>query len=293
MAPPRNRRPGFSRRVQIGLFFGYVVAIVGIVVSLGLVLMSRVDPQAFSAVRGASIDAGAPVTRLGKGVLEIADGIEHGLKAYAFAGSQNEALRSELAGARRKLLEAQHLKRENDRLRRTLRLIESPARTVATARIVGSSLASPRRFATLAAGTRHGVRPGQPVRTADGLVGRVLESGASASRVLLLTDPDSTVPVKIVRSGVAALIRGRGDGAVAISALLPGSRPFRRGDVVATSGTGGIFPPDIPAAVIVRVDRDTALGWPLAHPETLDFAVVLEPYLITPAASARAQAADR
>jgi rod shape-determining protein MreC len=117
----------------------------------------------------------------------------------------------------------------------------------------------------------------------DGLVGRILETGASASRVLLLTDADSTVPVRLVRNGLPALVRGRGDSTVSVTALLPGSRPFRRGDVVKTSGTGGIYPPGIPVAVVVLVDGDTAVGWPLAHPETLDFAMVLRPYLAQPA----------
>ncbi len=53
MAPPRNRRPGFSRRIQFGLFIGYIVAVIGAVTGIGLVMLSRLDPEAFRHRRGA------------------------------------------------------------------------------------------------------------------------------------------------------------------------------------------------------------------------------------------------
>lgn len=278
MAPPRNRRPGFSRRIQFGLFIGYVVAVVGAVCAIGLVMLSRLDPDGFRTLRAAALDVTAPVTGAGRGVIRGFQNVENGITDYFRAGSQNEALRKEMASARRKLIEAQTLRRQNAQLRRLLKLVEHDSETVVTARLIGSSLSSARRFGTLAAGARDGVRPGQPVISTDGLVGRVLEVGNSASRILLLTDGESTVPVRLIRSGTAALARGRGDGRLLITSLLPGARPFRKGDVVTTSGTGGLYPPDVPVAVITEVDGDSALAWPLANPATVDFAVVQKPY---------------
>jgi rod shape-determining protein MreC len=278
MAPPRNRRPGFSRRIQFGLFIGYVIAIVGTVSALFLVVMSRLDPQSFSQLRMAALDVIAPLSAAGRGAVRSVQTVEESITGYFRAGSQNRALREEMRGARRELIAAQSIRRQNVIMRRTLKLIDHYSQPVVTGRLVGSSLSSARRFATLAAGARQGIQIGQPVIAADGLVGRILETGQSASRVLLLSDAASAVPVRLVRSGIPALARGRGDGTVRISALFPGARPFRRGDVVTTSGTGGIYPPDVPVAVITRVEGDSAIGWPLASPETLDFAVVMKPY---------------
>jgi rod shape-determining protein MreC len=278
MAPPRNRRPGFSRRVQFSLFIGYVIAIVGIVGALMLIFLSRVDPTGFGRLRGAAIDAGAPVSKAGRQVVRGAGSLEEQVQAYFFAARQNQALREELAVARRKLIETQALRLENAKLRRTLKLTEEARATVAVARLIGSDFTSARRFATLSAGTRQGVQPGQPVIAADGLVGRILEAGATASRVLLLTDGESTVPVRLARDGTPALIRGRGDGTLSIRSLMPGASPFKRGDVVLTSGTGGIYPPSVPVAVITQVDGDSAVAWPLASPDSLDFATVQELY---------------
>lgn len=278
MAPPRNRRPGFSRRIQFGLFISYVIAVVGTVCGLGLVMLSRLDPQAFGALRAAALDVSAPLTSGGRSVIQGVQSIEQGIAAYFRAGSQNQAMREEMQRARRDLIEAQTLRRQNAQLKRTLKLVDYDDQPVVTARLIGSSLSSARRLATLTAGAKDDVRPGQPIISADGLIGRVLETGHSASRVLLLTDSESIVPVRLVRSGVAALARGRGDGTVRVSSLLPGARPFVKGDVVSTSSTGGLYPPDVPVAVIVDVDGDSAVAWPLAHPATVDFVVVRRPY---------------
>ncbi|HEX8445817.1 MAG TPA: rod shape-determining protein MreC, partial [Sphingomonas sp.] len=62
MAPPKHRRPGFSRRAQYGLFAGYVIATVGVIVALALVAAWRLDPAAFAAIRGVALDATAPIT---------------------------------------------------------------------------------------------------------------------------------------------------------------------------------------------------------------------------------------
>lgn len=278
MAPPRNRRPGFSRRIQFGLFIGYVVAVIGVVCALGLVMLNRLDPQGFRALRAAALDVTAPVTGAGRSAIRGLQNIEDNITAYFRAGSQNQALRAEMKQARRELIAAQTLRRQNAQFRRLLKLIEHDSEAVVTARLIGSSLSSARRFGTLAAGARDGVRPGQPVISDDGLVGRVLEVGHSASRILLLTDGESTIPVRLTRSGTAALARGHGDGRMLITSLLPGARPFRKGDVVTTSGTGGLYPPDVPVAVITEVNGDSATAWPLANPATVDFAIVRKPY---------------
>lgn len=285
MAPPRNRRPGFSRRIQFGLFIGYVVAIVGAVFALGVALVSRVDPQGFGLLRSTAIDVGAPFSAAGRGILRAVRGVDDGIGDYFFAASQNAALRRELADAQRQLIHGRHLALENQRLRHALKLVDHGPKTVATARLVSSSASTSRRMATLAAGSAQGVRPGQPVRASDGLVGRVFETGTSAARILLLTDAESTVPVRLARNGTPALIRGHGDGRLTIHALLPGGAPFRRGDVALTSGTGGIYPPDIPVAVVTHPTGDKATAWPLATPDALDFAIVMEPYepRVTPA----------
>src|SRR3546814_8166714 len=78
--------------------------------------------------------------------------------------------------------------------------------------LLTSTSTSSRRLALLSIGRRLGVASGQPVRGADGLIGRVLSAGPSVSQVLLLTDVDNIVPVRRARDGLPALSSGRGNG---------------------------------------------------------------------------------
>lgn len=278
MAPPSSRRPGFSRKAQYGLFLGYVAAVAGIVLAVLLLIAARFDPAGFNALRGAALDVTAPVSGAGRSVVRsIASSIAD-VGNYFQAASQNAELKRQLDATRNRLVEAQVLEQENKRLRRLLGLTRSVDDRLATGRVVGSTFDSNRRLATIDVGAADGVRIGQPVRAAEGLLGRVIETGRNAARVLLVTDGGSNVPVRLVRGGIPALATGRGDGTMDIKPLELGESPFKRGDLVMTSGVGGIFPPGIPVAVVVATQRDTTIARPLADPGQVDYAIVQRLY---------------
>jgi len=287
-----KRRPGFSRRAQYGLFVGYVVAVGGGLFGALLLLVYMVDPRGFAAIRGAALDITAPISSGGRAVTGFFRGIGDGVSNYVRAGSQNARLQRELAEARRELIARQALEQENRRLFALLRLARETGDQVTVARIVGSTFDAPRRLATLSAGSASGVAPGQPVRSPDGLIGRVLETGRWAARVLLVTDGSSNVPVRLVRDGTPALAVGRGDGTIELRTLEVGQNPFRRGDILVTSGVGGIFPPNIPVAAVTGQEGDTAIARPLADPARMDFAIVqrvYQPASVGPLDAARPQ----
>lgn len=279
MAPPKTRRPGFSRRAQYGLFLGYVVAVGGVLLAVLLLVIAVIDPKGFSALRGAALDVTTPISSAGRSVVRFVTGSGAAASYYFQAASQNDELRRELEQSRQQLIEARAIRYENARLKRLLKLSGALTDDVTTARIVSSTFDSSRRLATIAAGSTDGVRPGQPVRAPEGLIGRVIEAGRYASRVLLLTDGASNVPVRLVRDGTPAMATGRGDGTLDIKPLELGENPFRRGDIFVTSGTGGIFGPNIPAAIVVSVERDETIARPLANPARADFAIVQNIYM--------------
>lgn len=278
MAPPPSRRPGFSRRAQYGLFASYVIAVAGLLVGLLLALSARFDPQGHAAIQGFFADLTAPISSAARsGVGGVVAGYD-GIAAYIDAGSKNRAMETELKASRTKLIEAQAAAREVVRLKRLVRLIEPDTALITTARLIASTGASTRRYATLSAGALQGVATGQPVRSSEGLVGRVVAASRITARVLLITDGGNVVPVKRVRDGFPALATGRGDGALDIRALEAGSNPFKVGDLFVTSGAGGVYPPDVPVAIARNADREVAIARPFADPNRLDFAVVLPPY---------------
>src|SRR5690348_8562403 len=178
----------------------------------------------------------------------------------------------------RQIIKANAVILENRQLKAVLQLRERSRATVAVGRIVGSSFSSPRRFAILSAGTKDGVRIGMPVRSPDGLVGRIIDSGALASRVLLVSDRANIVPAQPLPGGLPVIAQGRGDGTIDVRPLEVGRNPFKRGDIIITSGTGGLYPPLVPIARIVKLDDDGAVALPLADPANTSFAIVEPPF---------------
>ena len=277
-------RPGWSRRAQYGLFFSFLAVIAGIIVGLFLLVLSLVAPATFNGVRGAALDVTGPIASGLHEVTATATGLVSGASDYWDAASQNGELKRERRAMLRRMIEAKAILQENGQLKAALQLREQTHDAIAAGRIVGSSFNSPRRFAILSVGSKDGVRVGMPVRSADGLVGRIIDTGALASRVLLVSDRANIVPARLLRGGMAVISQGRGDGTIDVRPLEVGRNPFKRGDIIITSGTGGLYPPLVPIARIVKLDDDGAVAIPLADPANISFAIVEAPF--EPAASA-------
>ena len=284
-------RPGWSRRAQYGLFFSFLALIAGLLFGLVLLALSLLAPAKFEQIRGAALDATGPIASSLHEVTSTVEGLGTGAGDYWDAVGQNGKLKRERAAMLRRMVEARAIFQENQQLKAVLQLRQHEVKTIAVGRIVGSSFNSPRRFAILSAGTRDGVQVGMPVRAADGLVGRVIDAGAVASRVLLVSDRANIVPARLLRGGMPVIAQGRGDGAIDVRPLEVGRNPFRRGDIIITSGTGGLYPPLVPIARVVKLQDDGAVAVPLADPADISFAVVEPPY--EPAAAAADASPDQ
>jgi rod shape-determining protein MreC len=241
-------------------------------------------------VRGAALDATAPVSGALREVTTTVTGLFSGAGNYWDAANQNAQLKRDRAALMRRMVEARAILEENQQLKSALQLRERTPKAVAAGRVVGSSFESSRRFAIISVGRSDGVRVGMPVRAAEGLIGRVVDAGSLASRVLLVTDRSNIVPARILKGGQPVISTGRGDGTIDVRPLEVGKNPFRRGDIIITSGTGGLYPPLVPIAKVVRLDDDGAIAIPIADPSRVSFAIVEPPYepeaLAAPAAEA-------
>lgn len=275
MAAPR---PGWSRRAQYGLFFSLIAAIAGLAIGLVLLAVSIAAPASFRNMKGLALDATAPITQGLHAVAATAEGLASGAGDYWDAARQNGELRRERDFMREQLIAARAIRQENSQLKAALQLSGETPDAVAAGRLVGSSFQSPRRFAILSAGTREGIRIGMPVRASSGLIGRIVDTGRFSSRILLISDRASIVPARLLRTGQAVIAQGRGDGSIELKPLEVGRNPFRPGDLVITSGTGGLYPPLIPIARVSRLDGDNAIALPLANPAAISFAIAQEPY---------------
>jgi rod shape-determining protein MreC len=274
--PTTIRSAGHSRKAQYSAFTGYLVAALGALIGAGLLIISLLNPDAFADVRERAADVASPIGRAGAAARTGGQDFFGGISGYFRAGTQNARYKREIAIARVRLAEADAVRQENRRLRDLLKLSQGDVKPVAAGRLIGSTVASTRRFAYVSAGSTHGVKPGMPVVSPAGLLGRVLETGGYSSRVLLLSDSESLVPVRRSTDNVIAFAEGRGDGTLRLRLVNLGINPLKKGDVFVTSGAGGLYRPGVAVAVADEIIRDGAIARLLSNPAATDY-VLIEP----------------
>ncbi|MEL7447388.1 MAG: rod shape-determining protein MreC, partial [Pseudomonadota bacterium] len=274
MAPPKSRISGHSKKAQYSVFTGYLLAFLGALLGAALLALSLWQPRAFSELRGGAADMVEPAGQATAATRAGSSNLWDGITAYFDAGSQNAALRREVEIARIRLGEAEAIKQENQRLKALLDLADEDVEPVAVTRLIGSTSTSSRRFAYIGAGANDGIEVGMPVRSPEGVIGRVLETARGSSRILLLTDSESVLPVRRAKDDTIAFAEGRGDGLIQIRLINLGINPLEVGDLFVTSGAGGYYRPGVAVAVVTEIVSDGGTGRLIADPSATDFVSV-------------------
>jgi rod shape-determining protein MreC len=169
---------------------------------------------------------------------------------------ENDRLRNELLIANARLTRLQTAVSDNVQLRALLGVARSRGLDVQLAPILNVDLDPTRQRLVLDAGTRQGVKVGQPVIDAGGLLGQITEVMPGFSIALLITDPDHAVPVMLARNGVRLLAYGNGRSDQLQLVNIPLNSDIREGDEVVTSGMGGRFPAGFPVGKVVQLHQD-------------------------------------
>jgi rod shape-determining protein MreC len=173
------------------------------------------------------------------------------VRGYFFAISENRRLKAELKEAYQWRDAALAYKHTNDRYRTLLGLKTDPPVPMISARVIADARGPFANTRLMDAGDEKGVKPGYPVMSENGLVGRVIGVTDGASRMLLLTDVASRTPVMIDRSNARAILAGDGGPNPKLD-YLRGKDPVKQGDRVVTSGDGGVLPRGLPVGTAAK-----------------------------------------
>ena len=170
---------------------------------------------------------------------------------------ENEALRREQMLLKVKLLKFSALEQENLRLRGLLDTSFKLGEQVMIAELLAVNLVPYEQVVVVNKGSRFGAYPGQPVMDADGVVGQVLRVTPYSAEVILITDPNHAIPVQVNRNGLRTIAQGTGQIDKLSLPYLSSNADIQAGDLLVTSGMGGVFPQGYPVATVVA---DTGQG---------------------------------
>lgn len=234
----------------------------------------RIDSPRVERFRAAIIDTIVPSIDWAMSPVTATIELARDYKSYTEIIEQNQELRSELQRMKSWKEAALQLEQENARLLELNNLVIDPKHTFVSGTVLADSGSSFSQTVLLNVGERDGIKDGWPALDGLGLVGRISGVGKNSSRLILLTDTSSRIPVIVEPSGQNALVSGDNSIAPTID-FLKDPNAVRPGDRIITSGRAGTLIPDLLVGQVVR-DHNKRLRVKLAAEyERLKFVRVL------------------
>lgn len=272
----RNVSPSFGtagalftksrKRLKYGIYF---------FLCLTLIVLGRINHPWIKDINGA---IGFVVTPAVVTFDTVAEGVTNAVswvRGLAVLEAENAALRQENSRLQQYRFIAERAVMENQRLQELLSVRPTFVPTLVTARVIAVAGGVYSKSVLIHAGTEDGVREDLPVVDENGLVGRTIRVGFRATRVLLITDINSRIPVQVEGSNHNAIVVGQNTNVLRMAFTGP-DMDVREGDRILTSGHGGVFPADVIVGTVVEVSEDEILILPAAKLESLDFVRVLD-----------------
>lgn len=171
---------------------------------------------------------------------------------------ENEKLHTKNSFLQAQMQKFVSLEIENMRLRHLLDASDRLTDRVLTAELMSVDLDPFSHQVMINKGLRHDVYKGQPILDAEGVYGQVVQVSALTSTVVLLTDPGHALPVQLNRSGMRAIAQGTGSVDKLNLLHVPNNADIKEGDILVTSGLGGVFPAGYPVANVTLVQPDSS-----------------------------------
>jgi rod shape-determining protein MreC len=225
-----------------------------ILLAVALMMLGKVDIGLMESVRANVTDAVTPILDvISKPIVSVNKMISEAKGIYSVR-EENLILKQEKDRLLQWQAAARKLEIENKNLRGLLNFPVEPAAGFITARAIADTGGAFANSVVINAGNKSGIRKGQATITGEGLVGRVTDVGARSSRVLLITDLNSRIPVVLQSSQARAILAGDNTHRPKLIHLSPGAS-ISQGDRIVTSGHGGAFPPGLPVGLVASVNE--------------------------------------
>jgi rod shape-determining protein MreC len=232
-------------------------ALLAALIALSLVMLTvyfrEGNDGMLHSTRRVMLEVTAPIASLGTAITspirtvgDFFDGITTSKSTLDALEQQNDELRARLA-------ELEEARQENERLRALVEFAEERGLAKLGARVIRRPVSSWEGVIVIDRGSDDGVEPGMPIISSEGLVGQVAEVSKSASTVRLITDQQSGVAAMVQSTRALGIVRGAVSGGLTLD-FLGGEALPQPGDVVLTSGLGGVYPKGIVIGDITDVD---------------------------------------
>lgn len=244
----QNSIAGIAPQFGLG---GHSSSLLLIVLASLILIFGLVRPDAIAGLRIAVTDLMSPTISLLSSPFQNAATSIGNISGMASLRAENAQLKSENARLKEWYQTALMLQAENQSLQNLLNLKSNPAHKYTSTRVLSDAGNAFVKTLIVASGKQDGIKNNQAVLAGDGMIGRIIEAGKNASRVLLITDINSRIPVLIEGSQQKAVLAGNNSDTLSLKHLSKDSSLIEGARII-TSGDGGVFPQGFPIGRLAK-----------------------------------------
>lgn len=230
-----------------------LIALVALSLVFVTVYFREGDSGPLHGARKLTLDLTAPIAQLGMAVTAPFRAVGDWVENIGVSRTRLDALEQQNEELRARLAELEEARQENERLRALVEFAEERKLAKLGARVIRRPVSIWEGVIVIDRGSEDGIEPGMPVIAAQGLVGQVAEVSSNSATVRLLTDQQSGVAAMIQSTRATGVLRGSVGGTLSLDFVSRELLP-QVGDVVITSGLGGVYPTGIVVGDVTAVD---------------------------------------
>ena len=241
-----------------------------------LILFNKTDYILINKIKNLSLDYIGPITRVISSPSDIITNISTRIQRMQSLETQNLKLKEEIIRLKKWQTLAIKNSRENRVFKRLLNSTSDQVDVIKTASVINQSSRLYSNQVTINAGLNFKIKKDYAVINEKGLVGKTIFSSNKNSKILLINDSSSSVPVKTLSDNSYSILSGSSDGKYLISSFIQNNELPRIGDLLVTSGNAKIFPRDILVGKVIQIKKDHYIALPYVDFSNLNYVQVVK-----------------
>lgn len=271
----QNTKSNLIIKHSFNLIFRKVETIFFILLSIILLITSKVNKDFTNKINEVFINISSPIVSVISFPINTSFDLIINFNQLILAKKENEKLRSELLKLQNYYISSLGIHQENKELRNALNFIKSKTENYKIARIIGISNKIFDNKILIDSGKDRGIREGQIVTGDRAVIGRVAEVFGDKSRILLLTDSNSRIPIIASRTRNRGIISGNNSGLMEIL-YLPKNHQINLGDKIFTSSDGDVIPPGLLVGIVKKIDKNSVYVAPIENISSLNIVSIID-----------------
>ena len=240
----------FSR--SIAMIFAKIETLFFSFLCIVLIISSKINPSPTNAISFFFVNISLPIVKASSAPFNFVVNFSHNITQLATAKQKNEQLTKEIATLRAAQISAINIAAENTELKKILNFAYAKTANFKTAQIVGRTNETFNQKLYINAGKNQNIKKGSIVTGNNGVIGRIAEISDNKSRLILINDANSKIPVIASSSRTKAILAGNGSNIMQLL-YLPKKHNIKVGELIFTSGDGDTLPSGLLVGVVSKI----------------------------------------